>query len=104
MTHDQATSLLDRLRAMASTLRVVDQKLFQTTIGGPTPSAALVDALTIDEAVRALEINRVADGPHKIDANRHFLSRQLLDSHLSAEEAYGIMREHLALVDPEPAA
>lgn len=84
-------SLLDRLRTMASALRLVDQKLYQTTVG-PSPSQALVDAQTIDEAVRALELNRVADGPHKVDATRMFLARQLLDSHLSADEAYGIVR------------
>lgn len=89
-------SLLERLRAMAETLRVVDQKLFQSTVGGATPSQALVDAQTIDEAVRALALNRAADGPYKIDSSRYFMARQLLDSNLTAEEAYGIIREHPA--------
>lgn len=89
-------SLVDRLRAMASTLREVDQKLYQIAIG-PMPSQALLDAQTIDEAVRALETNRIADGPHKIDATRMFLARQLLDSHLSNEEVYSTLRHHPVL-------
>lgn len=89
-------TLLARLRAMAATLRLVDQKLFQSTIG-TTPSAALVDAQTIDEAVRALEINRMADGPNKIDATRYFLARQLLDSSLTDEEAYSAVRNSYAI-------
>ncbi|UTC29173.1 hypothetical protein BAMBUS_00910 [Brevundimonas phage vB_BpoS-Bambus] len=96
-----APSLLNRLRAMASTLRLVDQKLFQTTIGGSIPSDALTDAQTIDEAVRALELNRVADGPHKIDATRMFLARQLLDSNLSDAEAYGILRDSPVMDMPQ---
>ena len=89
-------SLVDRLRTMASTLRLVDHKLFQSTIGS-SPSAALTDAQTLDEAVRALETNRIADGPHKIDATRMFLARQLLDSHLSNEEVYSTLRHHPVL-------
>ncbi|UTC28728.1 hypothetical protein MARCHEWKA_02160 [Brevundimonas phage vB_BpoS-Marchewka] len=96
-----APSLLNRLRAMASTLRVVDQRLFQTTIGGPTPSAALVDALTIEEAVKVLSLNRAADGPHPISATRHWMAQQLLDSNLSDAEAYGILRDSPAMDMPE---
>lgn len=94
-------SLLDRLRAMAETLRRVDQKLFETTVGGAVPSPALVDAQTIDEAVRALELNRAADGPHKIDSTRYFMARQLLDSNLTAEEAYEIIRAHPVFDEPD---
>ena len=41
------------------------------------------------------------DGPHTICEHRAWLARQLLDSKLSDEEAYGIVR-HSPAISPEP--
>lgn len=92
MTDVTNLSLLDRLRVMASTLRLVDQKLFQTTIGGPSPSICLQDAQTIDEAVRALSMSAMADGPVAVDATRVWMAQQLLDSRQTQAEAFEAIR------------
>ena len=46
------------------------------------------------------------DGPHRPDENRLWLSRQLLDSRLTAEEAYSVVAHSPAIQDtlsqPEP--
>ena len=43
----------------------------------------------------------MGDGPHKITDHRRWLARQLLDSKLSEEEAYGIVR-YSPGVNPAP--
>lgn len=43
------------------------------------------------------------DGPVKIGRHRVWLARQLLDSNLEDDEAYGIVRHHPALGPPSKA-
>lgn len=44
------------------------------------------------------------DGPHRPNTHRRWLSRKLLDSKLTDDEAYGIVRCHPAISDTPPSA